>query len=1159
MSTESRRDAEIDSQSSTFERFLLRWLSNASPLQSEVVRLAALPHSFDLPLIQILYDRDGDLGETTENLAAAGLLTRLDTGRFTVQASLRNLILSRWQNEDVDGYRRVCALAVNYQHSLSSDAETDICEVVYFQLGADDVKGIRALFIALEQAWNRKQLGLAERLLDYAEEQRPVMGGEAHNWLAFFYARQDFMHSRLHQGEKGLRALLSEDIPSVLQAQVLRHLGDILASRQRWSEALEYNSKAFALFSEMEDSINAARTLEYRGLLYLHLASGQGGLPPEWGIHPHGMFGWLQYLRHAPFLLYRTCSRRLTFLPNLYFGSDYQDWIIIRLLYAAIECLEEATSVLDKINKPENTSASDIEIDIQIRLADLYHRVDEWSVAEQKFRHLEALPLVQEHENRRALLALAQGRALLARSDYDEAYGLLQYAREVFASFHDYQTSSLINRLLGATQFLQGHTDSSVQLYVESLENALAVDDLLMATHLYIVLNDLGRNNLLSSESVSAIDAVNKKMQRRAYLARFPGEMLQVFRWLATYIAFPLAYLVTNILKELALVPFTVFDVLFLERNTLALAPLADLVGGIFVFVGVLLGLLWLHEFFYVAAGWRFVRRSSLERVLRDPPLYVLTVPEGIAIRSNPCDIDDLSLASTNAVLAGPIPRAVNRYVSRKDEERNLFVEESWSAIFQNVSIRRSLWRTYDALFSVIVLISNRVTLVIPGIVNHYESLHEDIRARLESSQNHIQPQAISSSLFRGSWAAVALVLTIFLTTVQLLDLFDTTCRDPHIALVSLQAGNYFYAIDVEGDIRVVKNVQYPEDLSAVGSFDVPGRATAIATANRYLYVADDIEKRMWIVDVSQSERLYEIASLVTPWEIVDLIAKDHFVYAIDREGGLHLIDVSDPIAPIERGVYRSSDTIYDADIDRDLVFLATNIGGLRLIEISDPDAPKEVGRFATRGPAQAVRVDGKIAYVVGPAGLQIVDVNLPESPVEVAFSAEAAGATILEKESSHLFLAGPDTAVRVFNVNSPAATSLVREYSAPRSITQLSVVTGYVFLVLDDAKLWVLDLLNPCDEVLEEDVPADMTGIQMLTMLPAYPLIIASIVRESLRWGLLLFPLLGLSQLIYTRLGERRLLRAYANFDAMADASLVLALCLFLFVTVRKIVHLTV
>ena len=63
-------------------------------------------------------------------------------------------------------------------------------------------------------------------------------------------------------------------------------------------------------------------------------------------------------------------------------------------------------------------------------------------------------------------------------------------------------------------------------------------------------------------------------------------------------------------------------------------ASLVGLTSDIIIFLLIQPIPLWIYDFFYLLAGWLFVRRLSLVDLLQRQPKYVVTLPEGIIMRN---------------------------------------------------------------------------------------------------------------------------------------------------------------------------------------------------------------------------------------------------------------------------------------------------------------------------------------------------------------------------------------------------------------------------------------------------------------------------------------------------------------------------------------------
>lgn len=141
-------------------------------------------------------------------------------------------------------------------------------------------------------------------------------------------------------------------------------------------------------------------------------------------------------------------------------------------------------------------------------------------------------------------------------------------------------------------------------------------------------------------------------------------------------------------------------------------------------------------------------------------------------------------------------------------------------------------------------------------------------------------------------------------------------------------------------------------------------------------------------------------------------------------QSGLHIVDISDPSAPVLTGSYMTAGVTNDVDLSGNYAFLADSLRGLLIIDISDPANPDSVGRYATAGPAWALDIDNNLAYIAcGMAGLEIVDISNPASP-SLLTSFAAAG------EPKDVYVAGDyayiasfwDGGLQILDVSTPAS-----------------------------------------------------------------------------------------------------------------------------------------
>lgn len=179
--------------------------------------------------------------------------------------------------------------------------------------------------------------------------------------------------------------------------------------------------------------------------------------------------------------------------------------------------------------------------------------------------------------------------------------------------------------------------------------------------------------------------------------------------------------------------------------------------------------------------------------------------------------------------------------------------------------------------------------------------------------------------------------------------------------------------------------------------------ANSVYVAGNYAYLTDG---DLHIIDVSDPTMPTEVSTYVTPTHFRDVYVAEGpsagsepapslprgqaYAYVADGgmwsdtcgcyvDGGLRVIDVSDPATPVEVGVWPGvAGNVYLAG---NYAYVAA--GGLRVIDVSNPAAPVEVGAISANGHlhvAEDPSIGRTYAYVTG-EGLQVVDVTDPTAP----------------------------------------------------------------------------------------------------------------------------------------------------------------------------------
>jgi hypothetical protein len=244
-------------------------------------------------------------------------------------------------------------------------------------------------------------------------------------------------------------------------------------------------------------------------------------------------------------------------------------------------------------------------------------------------------------------------------------------------------------------------------------------------------------------------------------------------------------------------------------------------------------------------------------------------------------------------------------------------------------------------------------------------------------------------------------------------------------------------------------------NLGMIGSKELGGEIMGIFHFANHVYAAMG-QGGLKIVDISDPAAPVVLVNGFTPSDgsgIDSVFVTDPYAYAV----GLNrftVIDVSDPATPSEAGAITLPGLlVYSINlfVSGSIAAVADQVNGLHLIDVSDPHAP--VWESITTLPgAWDLFVSGENAYVTassgGMASVQITDRSRPQ----ILGSLAPAGVNFLG-----LFVAG-DTAyvadanqgVREVNVADPANPALVQTLTGTR---------GAYSVTVSGADLWVCDV----------------------------------------------------------------------------------------------------
>ena len=192
-------------------------------------------------------------------------------------------------------------------------------------------------------------------------------------------------------------------------------------------------------------------------------------------------------------------------------------------------------------------------------------------------------------------------------------------------------------------------------------------------------------------------------------------------------------------------------------------------------------------------------------------------------------------------------------------------------------------------------------------------------------------------------------------------------------------------------------------------------------TARLYLagnrVLAPQIGGGLQMIDASDPSQM----SAQTAWQMGPRafdVTMSGSVAVMGTAAGLRVMDVSEPVNPVEVGSLSTATNVYAVTASNGLVYAANGVDGLLVADLSDPRQPKRISQMATGGTGDGVELGDGVVYLSdGPAGLSVIEVSEPSAPAVVAKIPIAGQPKRVRAVDNCLYVAAGDAGLRILNI----------------------------------------------------------------------------------------------------------------------------------------------
>lgn len=285
-------------------------------------------------------------------------------------------------------------------------------------------------------------------------------------------------------------------------------------------------------------------------------------------------------------------------------------------------------------------------------------------------------------------------------------------------------------------------------------------------------------------------------------------------------------------------------------------------------------------------------------------------------------------------------------------------------------------------------------------------------------------------------------------------------------------AGHHAYTVDYKDRFRVIDltNPAVPIEVSSLADI---WRTSDVEAVGDYAYLAASYPG-MQIIDVTNPAAPVEVGHCLDQGYPYGVTVSDNYAYVVDGYG-VRVIDVTDRQNPTEIGNVNLP-WMADDEISRSIVVAGgyayvaeaashwrTRLyGGLWIVDVANPAAPVQVGFYNLGTAGWGVAMAGSYAYVAYESGLRVIDVSIPSAPASAGTLA-LSGARSIAVEGLHAYIT-TGGGVRMIGVRNPAAMIEIDYYPMPGWATDVAVADGYVYVADGSGGLYVLRRDEPSD-----------------------------------------------------------------------------------------------
>lgn len=212
--------------------------------------------------------------------------------------------------------------------------------------------------------------------------------------------------------------------------------------------------------------------------------------------------------------------------------------------------------------------------------------------------------------------------------------------------------------------------------------------------------------------------------------------------------------------------------------------------------------------------------------------------------------------------------------------------------------------------------------------------------------------------------------------------------------------------------------------------------------------------------------------------------------FVADHDGGLKIIDLSNPSNPKIIGKYSDDGYAFDIALSNDntRAYLADNSGGLKILDISNPTQPKLLGSYSDNGYINhiALSKDNTKAYITNNTQIKILDIQNP-SDIKLIGSYDTQkwlGSLTLSEDEIKIYVGceGANSGLEIIDVSDPSNPQLLGTYDKMSWDTKLLDDGNKAYIATDEG-FEIINVSNPSNIKLIGSYDTNQTEVNTVVL----------------------------------------------------------------------------